>query len=102
MSKAATLLALAVLTFSGCSHPRPVAYYPPPPPPSAGAVAQQGFHDGFEAARHDVGAGRPPIFDHHARFRNPPVPPPAIREYRAAFRSGYEQFLHQAAPPPRY
>ncbi len=43
---------------------------------------------------------RPPVFDHHPRFRNPPVPPPAIGEYRDAFRQGYERFLHPGPPPP--
>ena len=97
-------LAIILLPFllAGCSHPRPVAYYPPPPPPAAGQVTQQGFRDGFEAARHDVAAGRPPVFDHHPRFRNPPVPPPAFAEYRQAFRDGYERFLHPvpSSPPP--
>lgn len=90
----------------GCSHSRPVAYYPPPPPPpppvGESAVFQQGRHDGYEAARHDVAEQRPPVFGDHPRFRNPPVPPPAWDEYRNAFRAGYEQFLHQGAqgPPP--
>src|SRR5579875_2005494 len=88
------------LLLAGCSHPQPLYYAPPPPPVSASAVWQQGWHDGFEAARHDVAAGRPPVFDHHPRFRNPPVPPPAIGEYRDAFRQGYERFLHPGPPPP--
>ncbi len=87
------------LLLAGCSHPRPVAYYPPPPP-AVDTVARQGFHDGFEAARHDVATGQPPIFDHHPRFRNPPVPPPAIGEYRESFREGYDRFLHPGPPPP--
>jgi hypothetical protein len=84
----------------GCSHPQPV--YAPPPPPALDyqAMEQQGQHDGFDAARSDVQAGRPPVFDHHPRYRNPPVPPPGIAAYRQGFRRGYEQFLHQA-PPPR-
>jgi hypothetical protein len=28
------------------------------------------------------------------------VPPPAIEEYRQAFRDGYERFLHPTPPPP--
>ena len=96
---------------AGCSHPRPVAYYPPPPPPPAvdgSPVYQQGLQDGFEAARRDVAAQQPPVFERHPRFRNPPVPPPAQEEYRAAFRDGYQQFLRggaqgtQGAPPPAY
>ena len=52
------------------------------------------------AARNDVANGRPPSFDHHPRYRNPPVPPPAWGDYRSGFRQGYEQFLHQGPPPP--
>ncbi len=65
------------------------------------AIQQQGYHDGFEAARHDVETGQPPIFDHHPRWRNPPVPPPGIPAYRQGFRDGYTRFLHPA-PPPAY
>ncbi len=100
--KAAALPLIALsFTLAGCSHPRPVYYGPPPPPlPSPSAVFQAGYHDGFEAARHDVAGGSPPVFDRHPRFRNPPVPPPAIGEYRDAFRQGYERFLHPGPPPP--
>ena len=103
MKKAVVSLLAASFLVAGCSHPQPVYYAPPPPPlPSAGAVYQQGLHDGFEAARHDVAAGRPPVFDAHPRFRNPPVPPTAIDEYRHAFSDGYQRFLHPGPPPPAY
>jgi hypothetical protein len=100
------ILALVPLVFAvtliGCSHPQP--YYGPPPPPPPGlnyqAIEQQGQHDGFDAARHDVQTGRPPVFSDHPRYRNPPVPPPAFGSYRQGFRVGYEQFLHQSPPPP--
>lgn len=94
--KLATLSLLAAALLAGCSHPQPV--YMAPPPPSV--VFQQGVHDGFDAARHDIAENRPPSFDHHPRFRNPPVPPPEVRDYRQGFRQGYEQFLHQGPPPP--
>lgn len=100
MKLAPLALVAPVLFVAGCSHPQPVYVAPPPPPISAGAVYQQGLHDGFEAARHDVADGRPPVFDHHPRFRNPPVPPPAIGEYRRAFQEGYSRFLHPGPPPP--
>lgn len=90
------LLSAAAL-FAGCSHPRP---YGPPPPPAV-AVHDQGIHDGFEAARHDVADGRPPSYEAHPKYRNPPVPPPAWRDYRNGFRDGYNQFLHHG-PPPAY
>jgi hypothetical protein len=92
---------LVALMLAGCSHPQPV-YYAPPPPPALDyqAIEQEGSHDGFEAARHDVESGRPPVFDHHPRYRNPPVPTPGFQSYRQGFRHGYEQFLHQGPPPP--
>ena len=87
------------LALAGCAHPPP-PYYPPPPPPAASSAAQQGFHDGFDAARRDIADNRPPRFDHHPRFRNPPVPPPLFNEYRQGFRDGYNSALHPAPPPP--
>jgi hypothetical protein len=63
------------------------------------AIQQQGFHDGYEAAHRDVADGRPPSFEHHPRFRNPPVPPPGVEAYRHGFRDGYNSFLHQGPPP---
>jgi len=90
---------LVMFMLAGCSHPQPVYALPPPPPLNYQAMEQQGLHDGFEAARHDVESGRPPVFDHHPRYRNPPVPPPGIPSYRQGFRRGYEQFLHQGPPP---
>ncbi len=86
------LFFLALLS-SGCATPPPP---PPPPPPMVPLqeVAQQGFHDGYDAAQHDVSAGHPPVFDHHPRYRNPPVPPETWEVYRREFRHGYEHFLH--------
>jgi hypothetical protein len=94
---------LLPLALAGCSHPQP--YYPPPPPPAAGAqVAQQGYHDGFEAAQRDISRGAPPDPGRHPHFRNPPVPPPLIEDYRHSFRNGYDQvYRHGPAPPsPAY
>ena len=94
------LLAAALSTpvlLSGCGHTTAVVYAPPPPP-AWSTVQQQGFHDGFEAARHDVANSVPPSFERHPRFRNPPVPPPAWHEYREGFRAGYERFLHPEGP----
>lgn len=97
IKKLATLSLLGAALLAGCAHPQPM-YVSPLPPPAA--AFEQGVHDGFEAARHDVATGRPPNFAHHPRFRNPPVPPPAVPDYRRGFRQGYDQFLHQGAPPP--
>jgi hypothetical protein len=92
---AVSMLAAATL-MAGCGHP---AYYGPPPPPGV-QIHDQGIHDGFEAARADAANGRPPAFQRHPRFRNPPVPGPAIGDYRDGFRQGYENFFHQGPPPP--
>ena len=92
----AIILLSAAVLLAGCAHPQPV--YGPPPP--AIQIHDQGIHDGFEAARSDVVAGRPPSFSAHPRYRNPPVPPPAFHDYREGFRQGYEQFLRHGPPPP--
>ena len=102
MKRALCLTALfATSLLAGCSHPQPV--YAPPPPTGINfqAIEQQGDHDGFEAAKHDVETNRPPVFNHHPRYRNPPVPPPGFAAYRQGFRRGYERFLHPG-PPPGY
>jgi len=100
VSLAALLLPLALV---GCSHPQPVYYAPPPPPPPAfRTVAQEGFHDGFQAARQDVTDQRPLVVERHERFHNPPVPPEAFDDYRHAFRRGYTAFLNRMPPPPGY
>lgn len=85
----------------GCTHR---AYYPPPPPPpgSYSGIAQQGYHDGLNAANHDIRRGLSPDPARHPRFRRPPVPPPAFEDYRHAFRSGYDQVFRHGPPPPGY
>lgn len=87
-------LALAVLAFplaiAGCSH-RENMYYAAPPPPAYNGIAERGFHDGFDAGRHDIAKGWAPDIDRHGRFRNPPVPRPEFEEYRHAFREGYQR-----------
>lgn len=95
---------LALVLLAGCAHHSQMASYPPPPPSQQGPSAfyQHGLHDGYDAARHDVSHNDPPNFDRHRSFRNPPVPDPAIPEYRQAFREGYNNFLHQGAPSRSY
>lgn len=99
MKKWIVLAALmSPLALAGCSQHHYYAYAPP----SAAAVNeidQRGYHDGFEAARRDVAQQRPPNMRRHPNFRNPPVPPPAFEDYRHAFRSGYDAFLHNGPAP---
>jgi len=92
---AATLVVPFAL--AGCAHPRPV-YYQAPPSPSFREIAQQGFHDGFEAARQDLDHRRPLTFERHDLFRHPPVRPEARQDYRHSFRDGYDAFLNRARP----
>jgi hypothetical protein len=91
------------LALAGCSHPQPVYYQPPPPPLPLREISQQGFHDGYEAARHDIAYGRPLALERHELFHHPPVPPPAFAGYRDGFRRGYDTFVNRAwAPRPGY
>ena len=102
MKKALLLCAFAApLVFAGCSHPTYVARYQGPPPPAYNGIGQQGFDDGFSAARNDIAHGRPPNAEAHKRFRNPPVPPPAWNDYRRGFSEGYHRAMHEAPPQAR-
>jgi hypothetical protein len=99
IAPAALLLPLAL---AGCSHPQPVYVAPEPPPPAVfSAIAQQAFHDGYDAGRRDMQAGRAYDLNRHPRFRNPPVAPEAAEDYRHGFREGYNAAFH-GAPPPGY
>lgn len=101
LKKFAALAALAIpFALAGCAHPQPVVYAAPPPPAELSPVAQQGYHDGVDAARRDIAKRMAPDVQRHPRFRNPPVPPPAMTEYRHGFRAGYEQTFHAGPPPP--
>jgi len=103
MTKLKLFLALTALALplaaAGCSHPRPVVYAPPPP--GLGAAEQHGYYDGSLAARNDIRKGFAPDVLRHRRFGNPPVPAPAIEEYRHGFRNGYEQTF-SSSPVPGY
>ncbi len=92
---------LLPIALAGCSHPQPAPYYPPPPPAGA-EVAQQGYHDGVDAAQRDIARGAPPDPGRHPRFRSPQVLPPLIEDYRHAFRNGYDEVYRHGPPPPGY
>jgi hypothetical protein len=98
MRKIVALAALLLpVVLIGCTHPQPVVVVAPPPP-GFGPVAQQGYHDGAEAARRDIRSGVAPDVQRHPRFRNPPVGPPV--EYRRGFRAGYDATFRGGPPPP--
>jgi hypothetical protein len=78
--------------------PPPGAWQPQEPPGSWSQIWHQGFHEGVEAARHDIQSGRPADPDHHESFRHPNVPPDQRHDFREGFRRGYQAFLeHQGS-----
>ena len=91
MRKALTVAALAIpLALAGCAeHER--SYYSGQYAPAYERFEQRGFHDGFEAGRHDASKGWRPDIDRHGDFRNPPVDGRGAREYRHGFHEGYER-----------
>ena len=91
MRKALAVAALAIpLALAGCAeHER--SYYSGQYAPAHERFAERGFHDGFEAGRHDLSKGWRPDIDRHGDFRNPPVPGWSVREYRHGFHEGYER-----------
>jgi len=55
-----------------------------------------GFHDGIEAAHHDIEANRPPDPDRHDKFRHPDLPRDQRSDFRDGFRHGYHMvFDHE-------
>jgi hypothetical protein len=86
---------LLPLGLAGCTHRTVVVYNAPPPPAAYSEAGRQGYNDGVAAAQRDLADGRPLVVDRHPRFRNPPVPPPLIEDYRHGFRAGYEQVIHR-------
>jgi len=56
-------------------------------------VQRRGFHEGIEAARHDVEHHRRADADDHDAYRHPPVPRGDRDAYRDAFRRGYERAM---------
>jgi hypothetical protein len=92
-----TLVLLLGMTLSGGTGM--VAYAQGPPPPGAwepvepqgswSQVWHSGFHDGVDAARHDIEAGRPPDPHRHDKFRHPDLPPDQRHDFREGFQRGY-------------
>lgn len=48
-----------------------------------------GFHDGVDAARHDIDARRPPDPARHDKYRHPDLPHDQRPDFRAGFERGY-------------
>ena len=77
--------------------PPPGAWAPDEPQGSWSQAWHSGFHDGIEAARHDVDAGRPPDPDRHENFRHPDLPRDQRSDFREGFRRGYHMFYDHHA-----
>jgi hypothetical protein len=89
---------------------------PPPPPPVPvrgdwdawgmrgleNDAERQGYREGAEEAREDFRDHRRPDPDDHHEFRNPPVPPQMVGEYREGFMRGYEVATSQLSGEPAW
>jgi len=60
------------------------------PPGEFNEIQRRGFYDGAEGARKDFGNHRLPSVFNRDEFRKPHVPRGFWRDYRQAFRRGYE------------
>lgn len=83
----------AVSVYAQQGPPPPGAWQPQEPPGNWSEIWHRGFHEGVEAARHDMEAGRPPNPEHHERFRHPGLPPNQRHDFREGFRRGYQMFV---------
>ncbi|WP_199726433.1 hypothetical protein [Acidipila sp. EB88] len=75
------------------------------PPQAYSDIQRRGFHDGVEGARKDFENHRQPNVNNRDEYRHPDnVPGRLRRDYRAAFRSGYQagvQHIMRGGPGPR-
>lgn len=55
-----------------------------------------GFHEGVEAARHDLREGRHPDMDDHQQYRHPNVPRELRRDFREGFARGYHMVVEHS------
>lgn len=96
IKRSATALVLGLALSGGAAlvvhaqgPPPPGTWSPDEPQGSWSHAWHSGFHDGVEAARHDVEAGRPPDPDRHDTFRHPDLPHDQRADFREGFRRGY-------------
>lgn len=86
--------------------PPPGEWQPMEPPGQWSSAWHSGFHDGIQAARHDIDAHRPPDPDRHDNFRHPDRPRDERPDFRAGFRRGYQMeydhFWHHDHDHPGY
>lgn len=97
IAKQATVLALGLALTGGTTlvlhaqegPPPPGAWQPVEPEGSWSHAWHSGFHDGIEAARHDIDGHRQPDPDRHDNFRHPDLPRDQRQDFREGFRRGY-------------
>jgi hypothetical protein len=58
-------------------------------------VQRRGFEEGKVGAQRDAENHRRPDPNNRDEYRNPPVPPPLVEDYREGFRRGYEEAVYQ-------
>jgi hypothetical protein len=58
-------------------------------------IQRRGFQDGMDGARKDYDNHRRPDPNNRDEYRRPNVPDQLQREYREAFRRGYQQAMTQ-------
>lgn len=63
---------------------------------------RHGYQEGQEAAQRDYQSQRRADPDDHEQFRNPPVPPPVVGEFREGFMRGYEVAISQLSGEPAW
>ena len=54
---------------------------------------RRGFHEGMEAARHDMGENRHADADDHQMYKHPPVGRDDRQAFREGFREGYRRAM---------
>jgi hypothetical protein len=92
IAKHATVLVLGLALSGGAAlavHAQE-PWQPNEPQGSWSHAWHSGFHDGIEAARHDMDARRPPDPDRHDNFRHPDLPREERADFREGFRRGYQ------------
>lgn len=101
IAKHATALVLGLALCGGAAlavHAQegPGGWQPDEPQGSWSHAWHSGFHDGIEAARHDIDAHRPPDPDRHDKFRHPDLPRDQRPDFREGFRRGYHMVYDHA------
>ena len=63
------------------------------PPSEYRDAERRGYHEGIEAARHDMSENRHADADDHEMYKRPPVDRDDRRAFREGFREGYRRAM---------